>query len=161
MGLTVGRDRHYAHPMGAPFVTASGVLPLQSDEWDCGPSVILAVLHLNGIKAKYKDIIEVAGTTPQAGTLGEGIVRVLVQHGFGARVWNTKKLADIREFMGTRPLIISVDKGNHWVVLLSMYKNNVVFFDPWYGTTICSLKKFTKRWRAIDGCLYAIDGGKD
>jgi ABC-type bacteriocin/lantibiotic exporter with double-glycine peptidase domain len=147
--------------MGATFVTASGVLPLQTDEWDCGPSVIMATLHLNGIKAKYKDIIEAAGTTPESGTLGEGIVRVLVQYGFGARVWNTKKLKEIRPFMGVRPLIVSVDKGNHWVLLLSMYKNSVVFFDPYYGTTICSLKKFTKRWRHSDGCLYAIDGGLD
>lgn len=153
MDLTAGRDRRYSPGM------VSDLLELQKNEYDCGPAVLLAVLKLNGIKAKYKEICTTAGTTPEAGTLGEGIVRVLVQYGFGARVWNTKKLKDIRPFMGTRPLIVSVDKGNHWVVLLSVYKNNVVFFDPYYGTTICSLKKFTKRWRHSDGCLYAIDGG--
>lgn len=140
---------------------ATDLLELQRNEYDCGPAALICVLKLNGINAKYKDIIAIAGTTPEAGTLGEGIVRVLVQYGFGAKVWNTKKLKDIRGSMGVRPLIVSVDKGNHWVVLLSMYKNNVVFFDPYYGTTVCSLKKFTKRWRHSDQCLYAIDAGKD
>lgn len=140
---------------------ATDLLELQKNEYDCGPAVLLAALKLNGVKAKYKDIVALAGTTPEAGTMGEGVVRVLVQFGFGAKVWNTKRLADIRPVLGTRPLIVSVDKGNHWVLLLALHRNTVVFFDPYYGTTICSLKKFVKRWRHSDKCLYAIDAGKD
>lgn len=138
---------------------ASDVLELQKNEYDCGPASLMVALKLNGIAAKYKEVADIAGTTPEAGTLGEGIVRVLANYGLPAKVWNTKKFKDIAPFLGTRPLILAVDKGNHWVVVFTVYANQVIYFDPYYGAAVQSLTKFKKRWKHSDGFYYAIDAG--
>lgn len=135
-------------------------LQLQAHAYDCGPASLVVVLQLNGIRARKKEVQVLAGTTPENGTLGEGMVRVLVKFGLPAKVWNTKRLADIKPFFNTAPLILSVDRGGHWCVLLSVYEKHAVIFDPWYGTLVMSLKALVQRWRHVDGTFYAISGAK-
>jgi ABC-type bacteriocin/lantibiotic exporter with double-glycine peptidase domain len=133
----------------------------QRTEYYCGPASVQGALAILGVKYSQDALARCAGTSEAHGTDEDGIKRMMFHAG---RV--PDELATDSELVAFgwlwhsllygRPVVLCVDRWQHWVVAVGLIGKRVVLFDPAryrhntarLGTFSLPRGKLLKRWFA-------------
>lgn len=124
----------------------------QSLKAGCGPTALANGLELLGIKRNEIELSTVAGTTPK-GTDASGIVGAAKAAGRFPSTINTKDsdfaLYALHYYLcNGRPVIICVDKWDHWVVAAGILGERILVIDSANNELVLVYppEKLTERW---------------
>lgn len=151
---------------GDPQNLLTGVPDVQqSQPYSCGAAALQAVLNYRGIDVREGDLMQELGTTPEAGTPPDAIVRVARNHGLSAELRLNLTLADLERSVAEKsPVIITCQawadtdpeefswdtdwEDGHYMVVIGLDDENVYFEDPaMLGTRgMISRQEFLSRW---------------
>jgi len=151
---------------GSPLNFLTGVPDVrQSQPYSCGAAALQAVLNYWGIDAREGVLIQELGTTPEAGTPPDAIIRVARDYGLSAELKLNLTLADIEQSVAEKgPVIITCQawadtdpegfcwdtnwEDGHYMVVIGLDDKNVYFEDPaMLGTRgVISRQEFLSRW---------------
>jgi predicted double-glycine peptidase len=142
----------------------------QSQSYSCGASSLQAVLHYWGIDAREGVLIGELGTSEEAGTSPDALVRVAQSYGLSAGLRTNLTLDDLAQANSERvPVIVacqawrdeseaslpweSVWESGHYMVVIGIDDENVYFEDPsLLGTRgIIPRDEFLSRWHDYEG----------
>jgi ABC-type bacteriocin/lantibiotic exporter with double-glycine peptidase domain len=148
-----------------PAIKKPKILPIKQEfEYDCGPTVLLALLNYYGIKAAKKSIIKIAGTDKN-GTRPQGMEKALKKFGF---IFKSGRLSmtDLKKALDRElPIIILYqyskkvgskwkdiwDEG-HYSILTSQNLSSFSVIDPYKGRVKkLDEKDFKERWHDLAG----------
>lgn len=148
-----------------PILKKNRILPLKQEfEYDCGPTVLLALFNYYGIDAAKKNIMKIAGTD-QNGTRPQGMEKALKKFGF---IFKSGRLstADLEKALDRElPIIIlyqhckesgvkwkDVWDDGHYSVLIGRRQGSFSVIDPYSGRKERLNKKdFKDRWHDLAG----------
>ena len=139
-------------------------MKLQNNSYSCGVYAVMNAAKCLGIDLPRKKIVQYSGTTKN-GTSERGIIRTLRRNKFIAHEFefssysydNNKKRA-IRilknSLRNSNPVILCVDKNNHWCTVIGMLGNKFILFDSdmdlenkkEHGTQIVKENELVERW---------------
>ena len=143
------------------FVRGGRVIKFQLKDYYCGPASLQNALLALGRRQSQDRIATIAGTTEADGTDENGILRTALwaglapdqgrfDAGLAAHGWVWSSLT-----MG-RPVLLCVDRWQHWVTAVGVLGQRVVLFDPARyphnkarnGVFTLPRAKLLKRWAA-------------
>jgi ABC-type bacteriocin/lantibiotic exporter with double-glycine peptidase domain len=127
----------------------------QTADNDCGPTAIANALEVHHRRLGLRGLRDLVGTTGE-GSDEHDIMRALLAYGFGvdehagdsplaARDWLLDSIA------AERPVLLCVDRWDHWVTALGACGRQVVIYDPARdtgGTFVLRFKDLRPRWEA-------------
>lgn len=132
----------------------------QKNESYCGPASVRNALQIYRDRISQKKLADLGGTTKD-GSDEEDIKRMILGAGYEVDEFST----DLRTaawgwawnslLMG-RPVVLCVDRWEHWVSLVGLVGKNVLLFDPannrWNvnrnGLQVVYRDTLTRRWEA-------------
>jgi len=158
---------------GSPQNILTGVPDVrQSQPYSCGAASLQAVLNYRGIDAREGVLMQELGTTPEAGTPPDAIVRVARDYGLPAELRLNLTLADLEQSIAEKnPVIIACQawtdmdpeelnwdtdwEDGHYMVVIGLDGENVYFEDPaMLGTRgMIPREEFLSRWHDHPGML--------
>lgn len=144
-------------------------LKQQKYNYDCAICSFWCVLHYFGSKIRYDDLITLARTNPEEGTYNVNIIKMLDELGVD-HVAEKVTIKNLRYYtLNDFPVIIDIQyrkeyrkdlsrtwKYGHYVVVLAVIKNRIIFMDPNYGELRSfTIKQLKERWHDEDaGVIY-------
>jgi len=142
----------------------------QSQPYSCGASALQAVLNYWGIDKREGTLIQELGTTEDAGTPPESIVRVARAYGLDAGLKTNLTLGDLESAIANKtPVIIdcqawrdeseanlsweNIWEDGHYMVVVGIDRDNVYFEDPSLlgSHGIIPREEFVSRWHDYEG----------
>lgn len=108
---------------------------LQSDKYSCGAAAIINALRAVGHRMTLGAVVKLAGTTPIFGTTDRGVRRALRALEYRPVPLNVvgsaaQAVAALRGYLVTGcPVILSWDRGEHWVAAVATLGERVVIAD--------------------------------
>ncbi len=115
---------------------------LQKGKSDCGPAALMNVFKKYGIESSLEEIELIAGTT-ETGTSMLGLKQMAELKGLKATGWKYTW----EDFSKTTLPVIAFVRGNHYVVVDSIYNNgHLRIIDPAVGRVNMSKRKFKRIW---------------
>lgn len=147
-------------------------MELQERLYSCGPAAVRSALYVLGHKTSEAAIRRQAGTTPD-GTDERGIIRAIHHYGHKTREHHTEAIKVAWDWLKTelrrgRPVLLCVDKWDHWVSAIGTLGSKVLIFDPdssmgqkrkYSGIKLYSEHELGSRWKYMGegrGCYYSI-----
>ena len=122
---------------------------VQLDGYSCGAQCAYAILKYFGKARSIKAVIKALGTSIEQGTDTGPILRLLRERGLRVSVNKNAKLRNIYEAIDKQcPILISVDDGDHWVVIYGYSDDAIYILDPALRSLLCkwSVVEFGGRW---------------
>lgn len=135
-----------------------GPLILQPNRWVCGPTSLVNLMALRGRAIGLEASIRWTGATPEKGTPAAALKRALdwlkvpcVEYSSPGlrRSWG-------RLTRSSRPGLLSVDKDEHWVLLMSGVGRRILVWDPLVGLCVYGRAEFMSRWVSPVGRFYGL-----
>lgn len=108
---------------------------LQSDKYSCGAAAIVNALRAVGHRVGVGAVMKLAGTNPIFGTTDRGVRRALRALEYKPVALSvvgsaTQAVAALRGYLVTGcPVILSWDKGEHWVAAVAALGARIVIAD--------------------------------
>ena len=106
----------------------------QERNYSCGPAAIRAAFHVMGRSVTEKALRAHAGTTNE-GTDHNDILRALRHYSQRGKEYETKFHSHAwkwlrRRISAGRPVILCVDRWDHWVTVVGNVGSKILLFDP-------------------------------
>lgn len=122
---------------------------IQLDGYSCGAQVVYSILDYYGINKSLDEIIKSLKTTEKNGTNTERILDYLMKNGLDVKINDKGTFSFIKNTINKGyPMLITVDDGEHWVVIYG-YSNKGVYVLDSLGSRLFnqwSRKEFFERW---------------
>ncbi len=121
---------------------------VQLDAYSCGAQCAYVILDYYDKSNSIDAVIKELGTNKE-GTDTEPILKLFIKNGLNVYVNEKAKLTDIYSAIDNNyPILISVDEGEHWVVIYGYSDENIFVLDPSIKSPFCawSKKKFRECW---------------
>lgn len=146
----------------------------QEKPWSCGPAALRSAGLVLGEKVSERTIRARAGTT-EDGTDEEELIHAARELGWTASPHHSADKAAAWAFVRAnvldgRPCVLCLDQWTHWVCVIGIVGDKVIYFDPANtqknsqenGITVSSRTSLSKRWRCPSEQMpfYAIAIGK-
>ncbi|MCP4446084.1 MAG: hypothetical protein GY811_12165 [Myxococcales bacterium] len=131
----------------------------QLDGHSCGLEVVRCVLQYFGHRPSRAKLRNMLGTSPRHGTSEDAIQEVLEDFGLGSRVIADGKLSDLRRCIRDgEPVIVTVDEGEHWLVVTGYSTGCISVMDPrpWVLVSQMDSEEFELNW--CEGWGIAVSG---
>ena len=126
---------------------------LQSTDYTCGPAAAVTALCQLGIKASEGELAIHAYTTPETGTQDDLLVKAIEEEYSSQGITCTYRCFNsISELRGNCPAIVVTKYSfliDHYVTVLKVTKDKVIFGDPSSGREMLSYEEFNKKWRSV------------
>lgn len=122
---------------------------VQLDSYSCGAQCVYMILQYYKIHKTLVEILKGLNTSKRDGTDTEPILNFLKLNGLKASVNTNSGLSDIHSAIKSlNPVLISVDDGEHWVVIYGYNKEGFFILDPSRKKikNFWDMNKFIKRW---------------
>ena len=122
---------------------------VQLDSYSCGVQCVYMILNYFSIENTLGEISKGLKTTKKDGTDTEPILNYLRGCGLKVSVNKYAVLSDIHSAIAnSRPILISVDESEHWVIVYGYSANSIFILDPSgkYISNKWELKEFFNRW---------------
>jgi ABC-type bacteriocin/lantibiotic exporter with double-glycine peptidase domain len=122
---------------------------VQLDSYSCGAQCVYMILQYYKIHKTPAEILKGLNTSKRDGTDTEPILNFLKFNGLKALVNINTELSDIHSAINSmNPILISVDEGEHWVVIYGYNKDGFFILDPSRKEikNFWGMKKFMRRW---------------
>lgn len=118
---------------------------LQKREYTCGPSALLFICNVFGIKTSEQEIAKLSYSTIN-GTSMLGLVKAAKEKGLDAYgLFLT--ISDLKKMIIENQLLIAFIKKNHFVVVLGIGSDNtLLLLDPNYGKVLINQRLFLTIW---------------
>lgn len=127
----------------------------QTADHDCGPTAIANALEVHHRRLGLRGLRELVGTTLE-GSDEHDVIRALLAYGCGvdehagdapraAELWLRESLA------AGRPVLLCVDRWEHWITAVGQIGGQFVVYDPARetgGTFVWRFKDLRPRWEA-------------
>lgn len=128
----------------------------QCADHDCGPTAIANAFEYHHRRIGLRGLRELCGASEAEGTDEHGIMRALITYGCGvdehadddaraALAWVHSSL------LAGRPVLLCVDRWEHWVTIIGVSARQVTLYDPARetgGTFVLRDKDLRSRWEA-------------
>jgi ABC-type bacteriocin/lantibiotic exporter with double-glycine peptidase domain len=146
----------------------------QEKPWSCGPAALRSAGIVLGEKISERTIRAKAGTN-EDGTDEQELIQAARELGWTATPHHSADTAAAWAFVRAnvldgRPCLLCIDQWTHWVCVIGIVGDKVIYFDPAKtkknvsenGVTIASRTNLSKRWRCPSEAepFYAIAIGK-
>ena len=142
----------------------------QDTDYTCGPTSLQMVLEYYGVQHSEPDLAKQMKTSCETGTCPIQMSKTAVKLGFHSYVNTDASFEEIRFLLSLNisPIIRFVetnDNEDHYGVVISATKDNIIINDPWNGPELEFLKaEFIDRWTSnkIENChrwLMAVSPG--
>jgi ABC-type bacteriocin/lantibiotic exporter with double-glycine peptidase domain len=122
---------------------------VQLDGYSCGAQCAYAILKYYGKARSINAIKKALGTSIEEGTDTGPILRLLRKRGLRVSIKKDATLRNIYEAIDNQwPILISVDDGDHWVVIYGYSEDGIYILDPALKSLLCewSVVEFGGRW---------------
>lgn len=126
---------------------------LQDSQANCGPASLYNGLMALGIPSTQADCAAACGTTATDGTPPKGIIKGAKSFGRQPLVINERRgtvaTLWLLHFLGQgRPVLLCVDKSDHWVTAIAVLGDRILVADPADNELVLSLTKpaLATRW---------------
>lgn len=146
------------------------VLKFQRDSYSCGVAATINAIRCYGRKIPERQIRAHSATKEEYGTSEHGIKNSLLRVGYNSKDLNT---TNKQEFLSSiissltegNPIILLVDKRQHWVVCMGMLgSNKYLVFDSTrtkknkeeHGVHVYRGTQLASRIKNTDGTYYGI-----
>jgi ABC-type bacteriocin/lantibiotic exporter with double-glycine peptidase domain len=132
---------------------------IQLDAYSCAAQCVYVILEYYRINKTLVEILKGLNTSKRDGTDTEPILNYLKSNGLKVSVNTNSRLSNIHSAINNRnPILISVDDGEHWVVIYGYNKDGIFILDPSRREVknLWHMKKFVKRWD--DNWIAVIKG---
>lgn len=117
----------------------------QPDEYSCGVYAVINALSAIGDEKSPDEVLEYT-ETDENGTSEKGIKNALEAFGYIVQEYTTHNSNNAWRWVLTNsinyPLILIIEKWNHWVVIAGRLKNKVILIDSDPKNTVAVLGKF-------------------
>ena len=140
----------------------------QTKSFRCGPAALVNALKCLGELYEENEVAIPCQTTSKRGTSSQHLMLGIKRLGFkGKRIslyssqsaWHS-----LRESLRHWPVILCVDRQQHWVTAIGKIGKRIVLFDPGrykhnkreHGISILTREELSKRWRGERGDYYGI-----
>ncbi len=132
---------------------------IQLDAYSCGAQCVYVILEYYKIHKTLDEILKGLNTSKRDGTDTEPILNYLKFNGLKVSVNTNSRLSSIHSAINSlNPGLISVDDGEHWVVIYGYNKEGIFILDPSQREVknFWGMKKFMRRWD--DNWIAVIKG---
>ncbi|MEJ2104798.1 MAG: cysteine peptidase family C39 domain-containing protein [Ignavibacteriaceae bacterium] len=122
---------------------------IQLDSYSCGAQCVYMILEYYKIPKTLDEILKGLNTSKKDGTDTEPILNYLRINGLKISINIRSKLFNIHSALDKlNPILISVDYGEHWVVIYGYNKDGMFILDPARNViqNFWDMKKFMSRW---------------
>ena len=122
---------------------------VQLDSYSCGAQCVYMILEYNNIHKTLDQILKGLNTSKRNGTDTGPILNYLRANGLRVAINKQSKLTDIHSAIDNlNPILISVDEGEHWVVIYGYKSDGLFILDPSRKAiqNFWDMKKFKMRW---------------
>lgn len=127
----------------------------QTADHDCGPTALANALERFGIRRGLAGLARVAGTTLD-GTDEEGLLRAALSLRCGVDVFAGAVELEARAWLmeslrAGRPVVLCLDRWDHWVTAIGACGADVVIYDPARatgGASVLRWRSLRRRWLA-------------
>ena len=133
---------------------------VQLDSYSCGAQCVYMILEYNNIHKTLDQILKGLNTSKRNGTDTGSILNYLRANGLRVAINKQSKITYIHSAIDNLdPILISVDEGEHWVVIYGYNKDGIFILDPSRREVknLWGMKKFMRRWD--DNWIAVIKGG--
>ncbi len=138
-------------------------MELQQHPYSCGAAALRAILYVMGKNVLEKTIRRVAGTTIE-GTDEEGMKKAIEHYKLRHRKFEKHTMPEAikglkAELHRGNPMLLAVDKQDHWVSVIGLMGKKILVFDPanWLGRKkklrglrVYKISEFMARWAYYD-----------
>jgi ABC-type bacteriocin/lantibiotic exporter with double-glycine peptidase domain len=127
----------------------------QTADHDCGPTAIANALEVHHRRVGLRGLRELVGTTDD-GSDEHDLIRALLAYGAGVDEHRGRCAFAAREWLAEstaagRPVLLCVDRWQHWVTLIGAVGAQLVIYDPARetgGVSVLRWKQLAQRWEA-------------
>ena len=133
---------------------------IQLDAYSCAAQCVYVILEYYRINKTLVEILKGLNTSKRDGTDTEPILNYLKLNGLRVSVNTNSRISNIHSAINSwNPILISVDDGEHWVVIYGYNKDGIFILDPSRREVknLWGMKKFMRRWD--DNWIAVIKGG--
>lgn len=140
----------------------------QSTNYTCGAAALQSVLAYWGIEYREDRLVEKLGSTPDAGTPPQAIMKLSRELGLKAQLKEQLSLADLESYVKSGvPVIVACQawrdedsaewskewQCGHYMVVIGIDPEKVYFEDPSLlgSRGYIGREEFLKRWHDVDG----------
>ncbi len=122
---------------------------VQLDSYSCGAQCVFMILNYYGIDISFETVVGELKTNDKDGTDTKPILRFLKKNGLEVVVNEKTNLSYIKATIDNgAPLLISVNNGDHWIVIYGYSKEGIFVLDPSKKRILnqWGIAEFIKRW---------------
>ena len=122
---------------------------IQLDSYSCAAQCVYTIMEYYKTPKTIDEILKGLNTSKKDGTDTGPILNYLRSNGLNVIINESSKLSDIQSAIDSlNPILISVDDGEHWVVIYGYNKNGIFILDPARKEikNFWDMKKFMSRW---------------
>ncbi len=122
---------------------------IQVDKYSCGAQCVYTILQYYKIPRTLNEILKGLNTSKRNGTDTGPILNYLRSNGLKVSINKYSKLSHIHSAIDSlNPILISVDDGEHWVVIYGYNTDGIFILDPSRKEikNFWDMKKFMSRW---------------
>ncbi len=122
---------------------------MQLDRYSCGAQCAFMILQYFGKDDSIDNVKKELNVSKTDGVDTEPILDLFKKKGLNVRVNENAKLNDIRNAIDNNwPMLISINDGDHWVVVYGYSENFIWVLDPAIKRIRCKIRtdKFMTRW---------------
>ena len=122
---------------------------IQLDAYSCGAQCVYVILEYYKIHKTLDEILKGLNTSKRDGTDTEPILNYLKFNGLKVSVNINSRLSSIHSAINSlNPVLISVDDGEHWVVIYGYNQEGIFILDPSQREVknFWGMEKFIRRW---------------
>jgi len=122
---------------------------IQLDSYSCAAQCVYMILDYYKIPKTLEEILKGLNTSKRDGTDTKPILNYLRINGLKVSINTRSKIFHIHSAIDNfNPMLISVDDGEHWVVIYGYSGDGIFILDPSRKeiNNFWDMKKFMKRW---------------
>ena len=144
-------------------------MKIQETNWDCGACAVLNALRCYNDRISSKKVRKACNSDPQKGTDEKDLVNGIAALGYVGHAFNHNKVGQAWEMLkenlsSGKPVILNVDKEQHWVTAIGIINDHVIIFDSnntiknlaENGIHVLSKRVLGKRWKDDAGNFYGV-----
>jgi ABC-type bacteriocin/lantibiotic exporter with double-glycine peptidase domain len=119
---------------------------MQNNHYDCGVACVCSILKFYNMSYN-PDLISDLCKASIKGVSGYGIVKALKAHFVDCKGYQVESIEQIKSFPGIA--LIENIQGDHYVMILKIEKNQIIYHDPLVGKVKESKTNFNGKFRNI------------
>jgi ABC-type bacteriocin/lantibiotic exporter with double-glycine peptidase domain len=122
---------------------------IQLDSYSCGAQCTYMILDYYGIDVSFNTLVAELKTNSKDGTDTKPILKYLKKNDLEVVINRKTSLSDIKTAIDNgNPLLVSIDKGDHWIVIYGYSNEGIFVLDPSKKRLLnhWGIAEFMKRW---------------